>query len=127
MAERKPITVQPAFRYLGIFLSVLALVIAFAQLFITSGEVGFVEGLVVYLITWWIVLFTTLPLRIQGQHETGEIVDGTEPGAPVNPRLKEKAFLTTVITSVLWLIFFAVMELGLIDLNTLWGPEFHRT
>lgn len=124
MSERSPVTVQPAFRYLGMFLSVLALVILFAQLFVRSGEVGFVEGLVVYLITWWIVIFTVLPIRIQGQHETGEIVEGSEPGAPVNPRLKEKALLTTVITSVLWLIFFAVMELGIIDLNTLWGPEF---
>lgn len=126
MAQRPPVHIQPAFRYLGLFLSVLALVLLFAQLFVTSGEVGFVEGLVVYLITWWIVLFTTLPLRITGQHETGEIVGGTEPGAPVDPRLKEKALLTTVLTSVLWLIFFAVMELGLIDLDTLWGPQFQR-
>ncbi|MFC4723701.1 DUF1467 family protein [Glycocaulis abyssi] len=124
MAERFPITVQPAFRYLAIFLAVLAPVIMFAQLFTPSGEVGFVEGLVVYLITWWIVIFTVLPFRIQGQYETGEIVEGSEPGAPVNPRLKEKAFLTTVLTSVLWLVFFAVMELGIIDLNTLWGPEY---
>ncbi|WP_429911236.1 DUF1467 family protein [Glycocaulis sp.] len=124
MAERFLITVQPAFRYLAILLAVLAPVIMFAQLFIPSGEVGFVEGLVVYLITWWIVIFTVLPLRIQGQYETGEIVEGSEPGAPVNPRLKEKAFLTTVLTSVLWLVFFAVMELGIIDLNTLWGPEY---
>lgn len=124
MAERTPIIAQPAFRYLGMFLSMLALVILFAQLFVRSGEVGFVEGIVVYLITWWIVIFTVLPIRVQGQYETGEIVEGSEPGAPVNPRLKEKAFLTTVITSVLWLIFFAVMELGIIDLNTLWGPEY---
>ena len=123
MAERPHVQVQPAFRYLGLFLSALALVILFAQLFVTSGEVGFVEGLVVYLITWWIVIFVVLPIRITGQHETGEIVEGSEPGAPVDPRLKEKAILTTVITSVLWLVFFAVMELGLVDLNALWGPE----
>ncbi|GGG93882.1 hypothetical protein GCM10007420_06660 [Glycocaulis albus] len=124
MAERPCVQIHPAFRYLGLFLSTLALVIIFAQLFIPSGEVGFVEGLVVYLITWWIVIFTVLPLRIQGQYEAGDIVEGSEPGAPVNPRLKEKALLTTFITSVLWLIFFAVMELGLVDLNALWGPEF---
>jgi predicted secreted protein len=124
MAGRPPVQVQPAFRYLGLFLSALALVILFAQLFITSGEVGFVEGLVVYLITWWIVIFVVLPIRITGQHETGNVVEGSEPGAPVDPRLKEKAMLTTVITSALWLVFFAVMELGLVDLNALWGPEF---
>ena len=78
------------------FLTMLSLVILFAQLFVcASGEVGFVEGIVVYLITWWIVIFTVLPIRIQGQYETGEIVEGSEPGAPVNPRLKEKASLTT--------------------------------
>lgn len=124
MAERSPVTIHPAFRYLGLFISVLALLILFAQLFVTSGEVGFVEGLVVYLITWWIVIFAVLPIRITGQHEAGEMVEGTDPGAPVNPRLKEKAVLTTVITSALWLVFFTVMELGLVDLNALWGPEF---
>lgn len=124
MAERSPVTIHPALRYLGLFISVLALLILFAQLFVTSGEVGFVEGLVVYLITWWIVIFAVLPIRITGQHEAGEMVEGTDPGAPVNPRLKEKAVLTTVITSALWLVFFTVMELGLVDLNALWGPEF---
>ena len=124
MAERSPVTIHPAVRYLGLFISVLALLILFAQLFVTSGEVGFVEGLVVYLITWWIVIFAVLPIRITGQHEAGEMVEGTDPGAPVNPRLKEKAVLTTVITSALWLVFFTVMELGLVDLNALWGPEF---
>lgn len=124
MAERSPVTIHPAVRYLGLFISVLALLILFAQLFVTSGEVGFVEGLVVYLITWWIVIFAVLPIRITGQHEAGEMVEGTDPGAPVNPRLKEKAVLTTVLTSALWLVFFTVMELGLVDLNALWGPEF---
>lgn len=124
MSGRASVQIQPTFRYLGIAISMLALVILFAQLFVESGEVGFVEGLVVYLITWWIVIFVVLPIRITGQHETGEIVEGSEPGAPVDPRLKEKAALTTLITSVLWLTFFAVMELGLVDLNALWGPQF---
>ncbi|MGP1275679.1 MAG: DUF1467 family protein [Caulobacterales bacterium] len=124
MAQAPRVSVQPAFRYAGLAVSVLALAIIFAQLFVESGEVGFVEGLVVYLITWWIVIFVVLPIRITGQHETGDVVEGSEPGAPVDPRLKEKAALTTVITSVLWLVFFAVMELGLVDLNALWGPQF---
>lgn len=124
MGEASGMPVQVYARYAGIFVSALALTILFAQLFVVSGEVGFVEGLVVYLISWWIVIFAVLPLRITGQHETGEIVEGTEPGAPVDPRLKQKAFITTVITSVLWLVFFAVMELGLVDLNALWGPQF---
>jgi len=124
MGEASGMPVQVYARYAGIFVSALALTILFAQLFVVSGEVGFVEGLVVYLISWWIVIFAVLPLRITGQHETGEIVDGTEPGAPVDPRLKQKAFITTVVTSVLWLVFFAVMELGLVDLNALWGPQF---
>jgi predicted secreted protein len=106
-------------RYAQMFIVALSLVLLFAQLFVRSGEVGFVEGIVVWLISWWIILFMVLPLRVKGQFETGEIVPGSEPGAPSVPLLKYKAWLTTVLASGFWLIFFAVMELGLIDIDAL--------
>jgi len=87
------------------------------QLILPGEGMNFVTGLVVYLITWWITLFTILPLGITGQAESGEVVPGTESGAPVAANFKSKAWLTTVTAAILWLAFFIVLEFQLISLN----------
>jgi predicted secreted protein len=58
---------------------------------------------------WWILLFAVLPFGIQSQHETAEIIPGSDPGAPVAPRLARKALWTTAISllafaALMWLI-----------------------
>jgi predicted secreted protein len=57
---------------------------------------------------WWILLFAVLPFGVQSQHETAEIVPGSDPGAPVAPRLLAKALWTTAISIV---VFVALMWL----------------
>lgn len=54
---------------------------------------------------WFVVLFAVLPFGIKSQHEMGDYVPGTDPGAPVAPRLLNKILWTTVITI---LVFAAV-------------------
>ena len=51
---------------------------------------------------WWIVLFAILPWGVRSQHEDGEIVAGTDPGAPVAPKLLMKAIVTTIVSAVLF-------------------------
>jgi predicted secreted protein len=55
-----------------------------------------------YFTIWWVVLFAVLPFGITSQHETGQMAPGTEPGAPVAPRLWLKALATTVISAVVF-------------------------
>jgi predicted secreted protein len=95
----------------------LAVIAWLTQLFIPGVGMNFVTGLVVYLIVWWVALFTILPIGITGQAESGEVVAGTEAGAPVSPRLKRKAWMTTVLAAVIWLILFVVLEFQLISLD----------
>lgn len=104
-------------RYLELGLVGLVVVLWIAQLFLPDEGVGFVTGLVVFLIVWWMVFFTTLPLGVRSQQDAGEVVRGTEPGAPTDPRLKWKLWLTTLITSGLWLVYFAAFEFGLVRLQ----------
>ncbi len=52
----------------------------------------------VYFITWWVSLFGVLPFGIRSQHETGDIVRGSEPGAPVAPNLRRKVIVTTLVS-----------------------------
>lgn len=56
----------------------------------------------IFLTIWFTVLFAVLPFGIKSQHEAGDIVSGTDPGAPVAPRLLAKALWTTAISAVLF-------------------------
>ena len=64
--------------------------------------VGFI---VVFIISWWVCLFCVLPIGVQAQYENdGDVVDGTEEGAPKEPMLKKKALWATIGAIVLTLL-----------------------
>jgi predicted secreted protein len=56
----------------------------------------------IYFVLWWVVLFTTLPFGVRSQHEDGESVAGTDPGAPVLARMGRKLLWTTLISGVIF-------------------------
>ena len=63
----------------------------------------------IYFITWWVVLFAVLPWGVRSQTEHDEeIAPGTDPGAPILPRLGFKVLWTTIITTVLFVSVFYV-------------------
>lgn len=59
------------------------------------------NGIVLYLIIWWISLFLFLPL---GNKRPDRPELGHDPGAPVNPQLGRKFLYTTLFATVLWLL-----------------------
>ena len=65
-----------------------------------------VSGVVVFVILWWTVLFAVLPWRA-APVANPEL--GHAPSAPARPRLAWKALWTTIITSVLWVIVYAIV------------------
>lgn len=106
-------------KWLGPGIVGLAAVIWLAQFVLPDEGMGVVTGLVVFLILWWTLLFTVLPRNITGQHETDEIVPGSEPGAPTDPQLKAKAWLTTQITAGVWILVFIIVEMGWLSVFSL--------
>ena len=61
----------------------------------------------VYIVIWSLVLQAVLPFGIHTQAELGEIVEGSEPGAPAHLRhLKLKLLITSVISLALWGVFY---------------------
>jgi len=60
-------------------------------------------GIATYLVIWWVTLFAILPIGVRSQQEAGEVVEGSDPGAPVMPRLGRKALITTVVALLVWL------------------------
>ncbi|MEP1143447.1 MAG: DUF1467 family protein [Henriciella sp.] len=64
--------------------------------------VGFV---VVFIICWWLSFFCVLPIGVQGQfEEDGDVVEGSEEGAPKEPMLKKKVLWASIGAIVLTLI-----------------------
>ena len=51
----------------------------------------------IYFIVWWTTLFAVLPLGVQSQHEGPDRAEGTDPGAPLNPHMRRKVLLTSVL------------------------------
>lgn len=60
----------------------------------------------IYFIIWWIGLFAVLPWGVRSQHEAGDIVPGSEPGAPATPRLLRIALVNTVFATIIFALFY---------------------
>ena len=68
---------------------------------------GWVTGIVLYILVWWVTLFAVLPLWITPS-EPDEI--GGPAGAPQNPMLVRKLVLTTAVATVIWLAIYIVVH-----------------
>jgi len=72
-----------------------------------------VYGMAVFFMIWWIVLFAVLPFGVrQSQREAGEVVPGSEPGAPDMPRMMRVLIGTTVVTTIVFLSYLWVRDSG---------------
>ncbi len=58
---------------------------------------GPVEGVFIYLLWWWVLLFTVLPWRIGPRAERQP---GHDAGAPANPYLRQKFLITSLLAGV---------------------------
>lgn len=71
---------------------------------------GIGTAIAVYFLIWWVMIFITLPFRMTAQIETGDVVEGTDPSAPVKPQLMKRmlwnSLLSLVVFGVFWLIFY---------------------
>ncbi len=79
-----------------------------------------ISGIVLYIILWWVVFFTTLPFGIKTSEEAGvELEPGMATSAPVKPMLGLKLFAATLITAVLWGVIYYVVVNEVIVLDDL--------
>jgi predicted secreted protein len=76
-------------------------------------------ALAVYFVIWWITLFLTLPFGVRSQHEDGESIAGTDPGAPVLARMGRKLALTTAISLVLFAAGMTAYRMGYFNIERL--------
>jgi len=68
---------------------------------------GWVTGVVLYVIIWWITLFAMLPLWVTPAEPDDP---GHAAGAPQRPRLLLKAAITTAVSALIWLAIYLVIK-----------------
>ena len=61
------------------------------------------SAIVILSVYWFITLFIVLPINITTQTDDGDVIEGTAPSSPVNPNLKRKFSITTIISIILWI------------------------
>lgn len=76
-------------------------------------------AIVVYAVTWFMVFFIVLPLRLTAQSDTDHVVPGTPPGAPAQEIVGRKARLTTMIATVVWAVICGIILSGWITIDDL--------
>jgi predicted secreted protein len=68
---------------------------------------GWLTGIVVYILVWWVTLFAILPLWVTPA-DPGR--PGHAAGAPTRPLLPRKLALTTILAAVIWLGIYVVVH-----------------
>ncbi|MDQ2101406.1 DUF1467 family protein [Azospirillum isscasi] len=81
---------------------------------------GWVTGICVYVVVWWVVLFAVLPwgVRAPTQPEPGMAAS-----APERPRILLKFAVTTLVAAVVWLGIYAVVQSDLISFREMAKPH----
>lgn len=85
---------------------------------------GITSALVLYAVIWFMTFLIVLPIRVQTQGDLGEIVPGTHAGAPEVHNTRKKAWMTTWIALVLWVIIAGIIISGWVTLDDI--DLFHR-
>ena len=62
-----------------------------------------------YAVLWFLCLFCLLPVGLGSERDP-------ESGAPLNPMLKKKALIAGAIAAVVWVIFYAMIGFGWLEL-----------
>ena len=77
-----------------------------------------VTGLaIIYIIIWWIVFFTILPIDVNRQKPIK--INGEDTGSPENPKMLKKFIYCTGITTVIFVIIYLLIKYEYLNLRYL--------
>jgi predicted secreted protein len=85
--------------------------------FLRIAPIGGVLAFAIYFIIWWVCLFVVLPFGGQTQSDSGEMIQGTSAGAPLNPRIGRIAALTTIVASAAFAVVLLALRLKIVPLE----------
>lgn len=73
----------------------------------------------IYVLIWWVTFFAVLPFGVRSQHESGDFVEGTDPGAPAIHRVWIKVLYTTLISAAIFAVLYFSYVYDLLPLEFL--------
>lgn len=72
---------------------------------------------VLFAVTWFMVFFIVLPLRLTTQGDAGSVVPGTPASAPRDEMVGRKAKITTLFAIIVWAILAAIITSGAVTVR----------
>ena len=79
---------------------------------------GITGSIIVYVMIWWIIFFSLLPIGIRSNKEVfKDKIGGVDPGAPKNPKIGKKFLITTLITTIIFLVIYYLAKFDLLNLR----------
>jgi predicted secreted protein len=69
---------------------------------------SFFTGFAVYFVIWWLTLFIVLPYGNRSQAEDGEVIQGTDPGAPQHSRIVQKLIWNSIVAGIVFAAYWIV-------------------
>lgn len=75
-----------------------------------------VTGIVLYALIWFMTLFVVLQVGVTSQSDAGERVTGTHGSAPVDPQLKRRFVITSVVSAVIFAVIAGVILSGAVTI-----------
>ena len=73
---------------------------------------GVLEVIVVFAISWWVVLLPILSAGTRSQHEAGVISPGSEPAAPERISWRPKILIATAGAAIITLLIWMTLTFG---------------
>ncbi len=79
---------------------------------------GITGSIIVYVMIWWVIFFSVLPVGIRSNKEVfKDKIGGADPGAPKNPKIGKKFLITTLITSIIFIVIYYFVKIDLLNLR----------
>ncbi|MDA7779218.1 DUF1467 family protein [Candidatus Pelagibacter sp.] len=70
---------------------------------------------IIYIIIWWIVFFTILPIDVNRLKSVK--IEGEDAGSPENPKMLKKFIYCTGITTVIFVIIYLLIKYEYLNLR----------
>ena len=72
---------------------------------------------ILYIIIWWVIFFSILPIDVNRQKTTE--IEGEDPGSPENPKMLKKFIYCTSITTIIFIIIYLLMKFEYLNLRNI--------
>ena len=75
------------------------------------------SAIVLFAIIWFMVFFIAIPVRLETQGDRGDVLPGTHSSSPEVHELRKKAWISTWVTFIIWVIICGIIVSGFLTMR----------